>query len=362
MRLGLILYGDLTMNSGGFLYDRLLVDHLRRRGHAVQEISLPWPPYALGLADNLSPALLVRLAAAPVDLFLQDELAHPSLFWLNQRLRRRTLRPVVAIVHHLRCQENRPLWQNRLYQRVERRYFQSVDGFIYNSRDTRESVERLLPAPKPCVVATPGGDRLGRTLSKEEILSRAQGPGPLKILFLGNLMPRKGLHLLIEALATLPRDRWELLVVGSAEFDPAYGRAIRRQVGEFGLTQQVRFYGHRDGDPLAALLAGSHFLAVPSSLEGFGIVYLEAMSFGLPIIAAGKGGATELVTPGGNGFLVQPGDLAALTQYLRLLLTDRERLVSMSLAARERFDRHPTWDESLTSACRFLEEMAGKKS
>ena len=46
MRLGLILYGNLTMQSGGFLYDRLLVEHLRRRGHEVQEISLPWRHYA----------------------------------------------------------------------------------------------------------------------------------------------------------------------------------------------------------------------------------------------------------------------------------------------------------------------------
>ena len=318
-------------------------------------------PLCLGLADNLSPALLARLAAVPADLFLQDELAHPSLFFLNRQLRRRLSRPVVAIVHHLRCQEDRPSWQNRLYQAVERRYFHAVDGFIYNSRDTRQAVEKLLSVPKPFVVASPGGDRLGRTLNGEEIISRSQGTGPLRILFLGNLIPRKGLHLLVDALATQPRQNWELLVVGSPAFDPAYSRAIQRQVERLGLTAQVRFYGHRDGAPLAALFAGSHLLAVPSSLEGFGIVYLEAMSFGLPIIAAGKGGANELVTQGQNGFLVPPGDVAALTQYLTLFLTDRERLVSMSLDARKRFERHPTWAESMVHACRFLEEFTGKK-
>ena len=344
MRLGLILYGNLTMQSGGFLYDRLLVEHLRRRGHEVQEISLPWRHYALGLADNLSPALLARLAAVPADLFLQDELAHPSLFFLNRQLRRRLSRPVVAIVHHLRCQEDRPSWQNRLYQAVERRYFHAVDGFIYNSRDTRQAVEKLLSVPKPFVVASPGGDRLGRTLNGLEIISRSQGTGPLRILFLGNLIPRKGLHLLVDALATQPRQNWELLVVGSPAFDPAYSRAIQRQVERLGLTAQVRFYGHRDGAPLAALFAGSHLLAVPSSLEGFGIVYLEAAACGKPSVAGLAGGTGNAVVDGVTGLRIDGADGAQVEAALTALLTDEARAAALGRNGLERTVRDFSWD------------------
>ena len=68
----------------------------------MEVISIPWRPYARGLLDNLSPALFRRLRRAAFDLLLEDELAHPSLFHLNRRLRRRVSYPLVAIVHHLR--------------------------------------------------------------------------------------------------------------------------------------------------------------------------------------------------------------------------------------------------------------------
>jgi len=357
MRLGFVLYGNLGMLSGGFLYDRILVEHCRRRGHAVEEFSLPWRPYGWGLAHNFSPVLTRRLADAPWNLMLQDELAHPSLFRLNRRLRRRGAPPLVAVVHHLRCREERPAWQNLLYRLVERRYLASVDGFIFNSMDTRRSVEALLPAPKPFVVAPPGGDRFASYPDEAEIAARTRAAASLRLLFLANVMPRKGLHALVRALAALSHEKWELEVVGSLTVEPGYTRAVRRQVEAAGLAGRVHFRGPRYGCDVAACLASSHLLTVPSSLEGFGIVYLEAMGFGLPVIASRHGGARELVVHGENGFLVAPGDLEALITHLDLLLKDRQKLLDMSLASRRHFARHPTWAESAGRAVRFLEQF-----
>ena len=88
MHIGLIIYGSLDTLTGGYLYDRLLVEHLRRQGDQVDIISLPWRTYGRHLGDNFSRNLYGRLRHAPFDALLQDELNHPSLFWLNQRLRR----------------------------------------------------------------------------------------------------------------------------------------------------------------------------------------------------------------------------------------------------------------------------------
>ncbi|RJR47229.1 MAG: glycosyltransferase family 1 protein, partial [Deltaproteobacteria bacterium] len=57
MKIGLIIYGSLDLVTGGFLYDRLLVDYLRSRGEEVEVISLPWPSYRRGLLDNFSRTL-----------------------------------------------------------------------------------------------------------------------------------------------------------------------------------------------------------------------------------------------------------------------------------------------------------------
>ena len=108
MHVGLLIYGSLDTVSGGFIYDRNLVRYLREAGDRVDVISLPWRRYGLSLLDNLNAGLRRRLTQAAFDVLLEDELVHPSCFWLNQRLRPRLSYPVVAIVHHLRCRERHP--------------------------------------------------------------------------------------------------------------------------------------------------------------------------------------------------------------------------------------------------------------
>src|SRR5574341_2677181 len=161
MKLGLVIYGSLDMLSGGYLYDRKLVEHLTRCGDRVEVISLPWRDYARyarHLADNLSRGLWRRLERLDVDVLLEDELNHPSLVWANRRLKRGGAYPIVSIVHHLRSSELRPAWQNRFYRWVERLYLRSADGFVFNSRNTQAAVQALAGAGRPAVVAYPAAD------------------------------------------------------------------------------------------------------------------------------------------------------------------------------------------------------------
>jgi glycosyltransferase involved in cell wall biosynthesis len=334
------------MLSGGFLYDRLMVDYLKERGDDVEVVSLPWVPYSRGLSMNLSRTIPHRLAHACPDLLLQDELAHPSLFFLNRRLKPLLNCPFIAIVHHLKCCEARSAWQNRFYRRIEQAYLHSVDGFICNSQDTQRSVTSLINNEKPVVIAYPGGDRLSTGISQEHISARSFADGPFKIVFLANITPRKELHTLVAGLSLLSENTWELLVIGSEETDPSYARSVRQQVERAGLQPRVRFLGRVPDRDVAEILGESHLLAVPSSYEGFGIVYLEAMSFGVPVVASGAGGAKEIVTHGTNGFLVNPGDARALAQHVRDLMRDRERLHTMSIAALRTFSSEPTWAQT----------------
>ncbi len=139
MHIGLIIYGSLETLTGGYLYDRYLVTFLQRRGHKVEVLSWPAQAYGRRLADNLSSRRLRPLLEKSFDLLLQDELCHPSLFWLNRRLRRFRRYPIVTIVHHLLCEEPRAGWQNLLYRFIEKRYLASVDGYVCNSFTTRAS-------------------------------------------------------------------------------------------------------------------------------------------------------------------------------------------------------------------------------
>jgi glycosyltransferase involved in cell wall biosynthesis len=361
MRLGLIIYGSLDTLSGGYLYDHQLVTHLRRQGDHVEIISLPWRSYARHLMDNLSPTLLDRLQQLSLDILLQDELNHPSLFWLNRRLRERVSYPFVSIVHHLRSSEARPAWQNRFYRLVERRYLSDVDGFIFNSLTTRQAVMDCLENQTslvPSVIAYPAGDRLEHQINAQAIVERANTPGALRLIFLGNVIPRKGLHTLLGALSRLPdlqnAGSWTLKVIGSLEVDPSYASRIRRFVDRHGIGEQVQFMGVLDDHTLAEQLSSSHVLVVPSSYEGFGIVYLEGMSFGLPAIATSNGAAGEIITSGKDGFIIPAGDESSLAYHLQELIHNRQRLQSMSLAARQRYEAHPGWVTSMSRARAFL--------
>jgi len=362
MHVALIIYGSLDALSGGYLYDRKLVAHLWDQGDTVKIISLPRTNYLLHLTHNFSPRLRHRLVRLNADVLLQDELNHPSLFALNNYLHRHIDYPIVSIVHHARSSEEYSTWQRAFYSWIERRYLSSVDALIYNSRTTQQLVERFLTKAGaqnlPGLVAYPGGDRFHSQISNEEIRHRAQDE-LLRVVFLGSLIPRKGLHILLDALARLPADHWGLTVIGSQQANPSYAQLLRRQVARDGLAERVRFCGALSDLELTNCLRASHLLVVPSSYEGYGIAYSEAMSFGLPAIGTTAGAAWEIITHGHNGFLIAPGDVTALGGYLAELAQDRERLIEMSFAARARYRSLPTWGESLERTRAFLAELVG---
>ncbi len=345
MRIGLTLYGSLEKRSGGFHYDRKLLEGLRAAGDTVEVVELPWRSYSRGILDNATRAVRDRLDV-DVDVMLQDELAHPSLFRTNRHLPY----PIVSIVHHLRASESRRL--SPLYRAVERRYLESVDGVVCNSTVTREVVTGLGVDPETTVVAPPAGDRFDPDVDGETIDRRAR-ERPLRLVFVGNITPRKGLETLVAGLAAADADV-ELTVVGRP-VDESYVGSVRRRIRRHDLGDRVRLAGERSDEDLAATLRSSHVLAVPSRYEGFGIVYLEGMSFGLPAIASRAGGARETVTDGENGFLVDPDDPAGVASAIERFDRDRDRLAEMGRAARKRYEQHPGWTETTARVRRLLE-------
>ncbi len=356
MRCGLILYGALETLSGGYLYDRRLVHHLRAQGDDVSIISLPPRRYGRSLADNWN-GWERAVAWESFDLVLQDELNHPSLVFLNARLSQRLRGPMVAIVHHLRCSELHPRPARSLYRWLEQHYLRSVGGWLCNSHTTRRVVTQLAGVNRPVAVAYPAGDRFPNPVTPDLIRQRVQ-ENPLQLLFVGNLQPRKGLHTLLEAIAGLPPGLVNLTVVGDIGVDKAYTRQLHAWLQRRPLP--VAFLGRLETAQLAEAYRRSHLLALPSAYEGFGIVLVEAKGFGLPALATSAGAAAEVVRHGEDGLLSPPHDPQTLRRYLLELAHDRPRLLRLSLQARARFDAFPGWETSMTQARTFLHTLAGR--
>jgi glycosyltransferase involved in cell wall biosynthesis len=296
------------------------------------------------LTDNLRVQLPVN-----VDILIQDELNHPSLIFAN---RAKHKYPVISLVHHLRCSELRPEWQNIFYRWVEQKYLQSVDGFIFNSRTTETVVNSLVKTRKPNIVAYPPTDRFGEPISEQEIIERANRD-ELRILFVGNLIHRKGLHTLLKAVSIQP-SAFRVDVVGSLTSELQYAKQIQEFIVYNHLSSFVFLHGPLDKEPLIEKLKNAHVLVVPSSYEGFGIVYLEGMCFGLPAIGTTAGAAGEIITNEVEGFLIEPEDAQELANKLKTLHERRDVLVQMSLAARARYLRQPKWEETAGRIHEFL--------
>ena len=358
MRVGLVIYGSIDTLSGGYLYDRKLVETLERAGDSVEIISIPWRSYGRHLTDSLRGSIRRALEGADVDIMLQDELNHPSLFRANHVIRGRV--PIIAIVHHLRLSEMRAGWKNRAYGVIERRYLRSVDGYVFNSETTKRVVEKQIGKEKPNVVAYPAGDRFRTSMTNAQIRQRAAADGPLRVLFLGNVIERKQLHVLMEAMRLCDDSGVTADVVGGLDVEPDYVSKVRQQVANVGLNERVRFHGALGDDDLQRHLEQANVLAVPSSYEGFGIVYLEGMAFGLPAIATDSGAAHEIITDGQDGYVIQTGSAEELSHRLRGLAADRDLLARMGAQAVERFQRHPTWEQSMTSIRTFLVETVDR--
>lgn len=344
MKIGLVIYGSLDALSGGYLYDRKLVEYLRGQGDNVEIISLPWRNYAAHLTDNFHFRLLKSM-----DIMIEDELNHPSLIAANAG---KHFYPVVSLVHHLRCSELRPPWQNIFYRMVEKKYLQSVDGFIFNSQTTKKVVDGN---NKPSIVAYPPTDRFGDATSEAEIKARAKVK-PLRLVFFGNVIERKGLHTLLKAI-NHQLSAFSLDVVGPLTSDPAYAKAMMKRVMVYGLSSSVHFHGALDNEPLIEILKQSHILVVPSSYEGFGIVYLEGMGFGLPAIGTTAGAASEIITDGMNGYLIRPDDTEILARHLSTLAADRDLLAKLSVNALRRFREQPKWEQTAGRIRSFLLSM-----
>ncbi|KUG22697.1 glycosyltransferase [hydrocarbon metagenome] len=357
MRLGLLIYGSLETLSGGYLYDKKLVEYLRKHYDTVDIVSIPFKNYPCHLVGNFSPVLRSRLADLDVDILLQDELIHPSLFLINRSYRGKTNYLKVSIVHHLRSSEEHSpelLW---FYRRIEASYLRTIDAFIFNSQTTRYEVEHLVGNKEPAVVATPAGDRFGSGLEEVHITARAKQVGPLRLLFLGNLIRRKGLHNLLAALAHMKNEDWLLSVAGCRDVDTVYAREVEGLVQSLELSSRVIFLGETPDSNIGSLLHNSHVLVVPSFYEGFGIVYLEAMAYGVVPIASSAGGGNEIVQNNKNGFLVNPGDSATLESQLRHLCRNRDILLELALSARRRFDEFPGWEQTCARIHFFLHSL-----
>lgn len=181
-------------------------------------------------------------------------------------------------------------------------------------------------------------------------------PDPL-LLYVGRLQPIKGLETLLDAMTALDGAA-QLLIVGGDQDEPENGHAdyLRERVSVLGLRERVSFLGAQPQERLRLFYAAADATVMPSYYESFGMVALEAMACGSPVIASRVGGLTTTVRDGVTGFLVPEGDAGALAERVALLLEDRGRRALLGREA-QRWAAEHRWPCVAEAVCRLYSDL-----
>ena len=247
---------------------------------------------------------------------------------------------------------------------AERAMVRAADHVICCSDYMAGHVQRVFAVPPGAVSTIPNGIDAadlapGAGTNLAALRRRLAGPDGELVLLVGRLVYEKGFHVALEAIARLARERPGLRFVvagsGPAEDD------LQRQAAELGLAARGRFLGRVNDELLHALLAVADLTLVPSLYEPFGIVPLEAMAAGCPVIVADTGGLREVVAACPEVPRVPPGDVAALAATVAAVLEDPVRRERMRAAGRTHAAAF-SWPEVAGQTEGVLAELRARRS
>lgn len=326
--------GDLKSPTGGYAYDRRVLELLPAFGVSIRHLrlaaSFPNPtPKDIADTDRL-------IAATPASAtILFDGLAFGAL---PERSLVCGGRRLIAVVHHpLYLETGLPHQRKVELKDSETAALQRANQVVVTSRATARilSSELGLDTQK-ITVAEPGTDPA----------RRATGTGaPLHILAVGAVSPRKNYDSLIVSLAALKDLDWRLTIAGALDRHPQAVQLLNDTITEKGLTDRVTLAGKVVPATLDRFYESADLFVSASLFEGYGMVIAEAMARGLPIVTT-TGGAAAETAHHSAALHVQPGNVDEMTAALSKALCDKKLRDGLADSSWEIGRTLPTWHET----------------
>ena len=340
----LIVPAPFSAISGGYIYDRRMVEGLRALGQDVRVVELagrhPFPD------ETATEAARAALAEIPEGArIVIDGLGLPSFLPLADELTRRS---VTALIHHPTALETgAPASQREALKAAERVLFSACARIITTSILTARDLPEAFGAdPARITVIEPGTDPAPRAVG-------SAGPG-CAILSIGLLVPRKGHDVLLRALARLTDLEWSLGIAGDATRDPVHADGLRALAAELGLAQRVRFLGALPDAALDAEYARADLFALATRYEGYGMAAAEAMARGLPL-AITAGGAIAEIVPEDAAVVAVVDDHNALSRAMRRPIFDASLRAAMAAASWRAGQALPRWPDRAAAFLKALD-------
>jgi len=265
--------------------------------------------------------------------------------------------PIKWLLHYLQISARKS---------IEQTVLKRSDQIVVLSEYTREKLQRTYGLAPSKVNVIPGGvdlERFRPSAEKDQIRARMGLPEDKLILFtVRNLVPRMGLENLISALEIVQNGGPDLLLVIGGE--GPLEEALKEQTRRCGLQDFVRFAGYIPDEDLPSYYQMADLFILPTSeLEGFGLVTVEAMASGLPVLGTPVGGTREILTNLGSDYLFDdsnPQSIASgILKALNGWATNQVAYKSISETCRRVAEQHYSWDNHVSKLEDLFYSMLG---
>lgn len=336
--------GDINTVTGGYIYERRMLEELRGLGRDVAHLRLgaSFPdPTATDMVD----AIEQLQALDPVRALILDGLVHGAIATGGLA---RVRSPLVAMIHHPLALETglAPARRDHLFQN-EKANLALAQRVIVPSPHTAKILQGDYGVPGAKItVAQPGTEVSGGTPSPVD---------PPLILSVGLQHPRKGHDVLLHALAEVRDLPWRAAIVGGVH-DAGHAADLARMVAELTLSDRVTLMGRVPQEVLDGLYATASVFALATRYEGYGMVFDEALAWGLPIVTCATGAVPDTV-PKGAGLLVAPDKAREFSGALGRVLTDKALRRRMARVALRAGSELPTWQDTARIAGGVLDAL-----
>jgi glycosyltransferase involved in cell wall biosynthesis len=369
--------------GGQNVYVRQVGEALAQRGWLVDMFTRKADSKQSTIVEHAPRCRTIRLTAGPEDFVPRDKifdyapefvqqflafqknqevkyrLIHTNYWissWVGMELKKRQLLPQVHTYHSLGAVKYRNVAQVPLIAAtrlsVEKACLETAERIVATSPQEKEHMRSHVSSLGAIDIIPCGTDiqRFGAISRQEARQQLGVAPDTKLILYVGRFDPRKGIETLVRAMAQSSlRGKAALKLILAGGSRPGQSDGIERErieslVQELGITEITEFPGRLGDESLPVYYAAADISVVPSHYEPFGLVAIEAMASGTPVIASDVGGLQFTVLPEVTGLLVPPKDDKGFAVAIDRILNNPDWQQQLGQAARKRVETKFSWD------------------
>jgi phosphatidyl-myo-inositol dimannoside synthase len=259
------------------------------------------------------------------------------------------IRPLIVLAHGAELLPPVQWWRRPLWRALQRRVLESANLVIANSEYTRELVSAAAPGARVETIPLAVDPERFAPGDREAAKNKFGVSGKHVLCTVSRMYPYKGHDVVLRAIASLASDERERIVFMVVGKGPCEG-SLRALAAELGVESNVRWLGFVAEDDLPEVYSASDLFVLCTrdapeerSVEGFGLVFLEAQSCGTPAVGTRTGGISAAIKDGTGGWLIEQDDKEALTEIIRALVHSPEVFRAAGTQARLRVLEEHTW-------------------